>query len=104
MKMKSNNMGTNVLFLGVVLIILVGLVVGGMSLFSGNRKLGFGNYSYSHAHIMGGDLNSCVDITGWYENENTGIEVVSDKYGSIWCSEGTYILFESADKCPFCDS
>lgn len=29
--------------------------------------------------------------------------IAKAKGRAIWCSEGTYIMFESGAKCPYCD-
>ena len=64
-----------------------------------NVGLGMGNYSFKHIHI-GGDNGYCATVETWY-NDDRGIEVKTKEYGAIWCSEGTYILFET-NICPFC--
>jgi hypothetical protein len=37
----------------------------------------------------------------WYES-STGIEVLTKEAGSMYLSEGTYILLEGDKGCPFC--
>ena len=65
----------------------------------GNQSLGMGNYSFTHIHI--GDANGyCATVKSWHDNEQ-GIEVDTEEYGTIYCSEGTYILFED-NTCPYC--
>ena len=66
-----------------------------------NKSYGFGNYSYKHIHFSDQISGHCATIKKWYENDN-GIEVKTEECGSIFLSEGTYIMLESADKCPFC--
>lgn len=64
-----------------------------------NMSCGLGNYTFNYVHILKNDL--CFEITKWYEN-STGIEV-STPYGSMFFSEGTYILLEGPDGyCPIC--
>ena len=75
-----------------------------LMLFScGNMSYGPGNFSYKHIHISDQAINAyCATVERWYDNE-TGIEVKTTEYGSIFLSEGSYILIESGDKCPFCN-
>ena len=56
----------------------------------GNQSLGMGNYSFTHIHAT---------VKSWHDNEQ-GIEVDTEEYGAIYCSEGTYILFED-NTCPY---
>lgn len=67
----------------------------------GNENWGFGNYTYEHAYVGLGTEGRCVDVSSWHNNE-VGIELHLDDSNSIYCSEGTYILFKDANHCPFC--
>ncbi len=67
----------------------------------GNYSAGFGNYSYSKIHIDTHNFSGCYTVEKWYESES-GIEVKTKELGSIFASEGTYILVEN--KCPVCDA
>ena len=67
----------------------------------GNQSLGFGNYSYTKIHIDTYHFSGCYTVEKWYESDS-GIEVKTKEVGSIFASEGTYILVE--DKCPICDA
>jgi len=67
----------------------------------GNYSIGMGNFSYNKIHINTHDFSGCYTVEKWYQSE-TGIEVKTTEIGSIFCSEGTYILVE--DKCPVCDA
>ena len=69
----------------------------------GNRSIGFGNYSFKHVHFTDAVGGHCATVEKWYESEGSGIEVKTTEYGAIWCSEGTYIMFESGERCPYCD-
>ena len=67
----------------------------------GNMSMGLGNYTYSKIHIMNYDGSGvCATVEKWYDNE-TGVEVLTKEYGSMYLSEGTYILIE--ERCPYCD-
>ena len=68
----------------------------------GNRSYGLGNYSFKHVHFTDAVNGYCATVEKWYESEGSGIEVKTMEYGAIWCSEGTYMLFESDAQCPYC--
>lgn len=86
----------------VVFILLVMLILAVTSLTScGNMSVGPGNYSFKKVHINTHENSCCVDIDKWHDSEGDGIEVHSKDTGSMFLSEGTYILIE--DKCPICD-
>ena len=67
----------------------------------GNENWGFGNYNWTHIHFTNAVEGHCATITSWHNNE-TGIEVHTEECGSIFLSEGSYILFDTAEHCPFC--
>lgn len=84
--------------ISIILIITVLFLVCSLTT-SCNKGLGLGNYNFKKVHICVGDVNKCVEIEKWYDNE-IGIEVKTKNYGALYLSEGTYILIE--DKCPLC--
>lgn len=66
----------------------------------GNHSIGFGNFTFTKVHIFihdGPDM--CLTLKKWYESD-TGIEVLTKEYGSLWLSEGTYMLCQN--DCPIC--
>ena len=67
----------------------------------GNMSLGLGNYTYRKVHVNTYHDSECFTINKWYDNER-GIEVNTKEIGSMFLSEGTYLLIE--DECPFCDN
>lgn len=74
--------------------------VAALSLTGCNMAIGFGNYNFEKVHIIAGEYNSCVAIKSWHDDD-LGIEVkLKDKDGSLFLSEGTYILV--SDYCPIC--
>lgn len=82
-------------------ILLIMLIMAVMLLTScGNMSIGPGNYSFKKVHINTHENACCVDIDNWHDNEGGGIEVRSKDTGSMFLSEGTYILIE--DACPIC--
>ena len=68
----------------------------------GNMNYGLGNYTFTKVHILDGGATSghCVAITSWHDDD-IEIEVHTTDYGTLYLSEGTYVLVES--KCPICD-
>lgn len=67
----------------------------------GNENWGFGNYNWTHVHFSDAVEGHCATITSWHDNE-TGIELHTTECGSLFLSEGSYMLFESASQCPYC--
>ena len=65
-----------------------------------NMSVGMGNFEYNKIHIDTHHYSGCIEVENWYENES-GVEVKTKKHGSIFLSEGTYMMIE--DECPFCD-
>lgn len=65
----------------------------------GNMSMGFGNFTYKKIHVDTYHDSECFTVEKWYENEN-GVEVLTDEVGSMYLSEGTYIMIE--DECPLC--
>ena len=67
----------------------------------GNENWGFGNYNWKHVHFSDAIEGHCATISSWHDN-TTGIEIHTVECGSMFLSEGSYILFESSADCPFC--
>lgn len=67
----------------------------------GNMGLGLGNFTFEHLHFTDKLNAECATITKWYDNEN-GIEVKTEEFGSMYLSEGSYILIGDENDCPFC--
>lgn len=91
---------TKVLKIG-VLILAVVLVVATMTA-CGNENWGVGNYTYTHVHTSDGIEAYCATVNSWHDDE-MGVELHTKEFGDIYCSEGTYILYSSGDKCPYCE-
>ena len=68
----------------------------------GNMLLDLGDFTFNHIHFTDHLNNHCATIEKWYDNAN-GIEVKTKEYGSMYLSEGSYILFEEAQDCPYCE-
>lgn len=72
-----------------------------MALCSCNKNIGIGTYKFKKVHIfIEYGYGTCFDISSWREAD-VGVEVKVDGYGSLWLSEGTYMLV--GDKCPICN-
>lgn len=67
----------------------------------GNENWGIGNYTYTHVHFAVGPQEVCANVKSWHDNE-LGCEVHTEEFGSIYLSEGTYVLMEDGDLCPHC--
>ena len=65
-----------------------------------NMSLGMGNCSFKKVHVDTYHYSGCFTIKKWHDNDS-GIEVNTEEAGSIFLSEGTYMMIE--DDCPFCD-
>lgn len=69
----------------------------------GNRAiLDPGNFDFKHIHISDNVEGHCFNIEKWWDNSN-GIEVRLTNGEGMFCSEGTYLLFESSHDCPYCE-
>ncbi len=83
-------------------LLLISLLTCALTLAScGNYSAGLGNYTYKKIHIDTHHFSGCCEVKKWYESES-GVEVLTKEYGSIFVSEGAYILI--GEKCPICDT
>lgn len=85
-----------------VLVIAILVVVLVMSLCGCNENWSIGNYNWRHVHFSDAIGSHCATIESWHDN-TTGIELHTKECGSMFLSEGSYILFENGAKCPFCN-
>lgn len=82
----------------ICLVLLVSCLAG-----CGNKAVfDLGEFSFTHIHFTDMTEGYCATVEKWHDNEE-GCEVKTTEFGSIYCSEGSYILFESASKCPYCN-
>lgn len=65
-----------------------------------NVSIGPGSYTFTDVHISDGSNVGHGHIESWH-NDDVGIEVKTEEYGSLFLSEGTYILFNGT--CPICN-
>ena len=68
----------------------------------GNENWGIGNYNWTHIHFSDAVEGHCATIKSWH-NYEPGVEVHTVECGSLFLSEGSYILFESGEQCPYCN-
>lgn len=87
----------------VIAIILLTVLMVGLFAGCGNQSLGFGNYTYKFVHVDTHNYSGCLTVKEWHDSE-TGIEVLTKEAGSIFLSEGTYVLISGDKGCPFCGS
>ena len=78
-----------------VVVMMVAMVTGC------NMSMGMGNYSFEKVHIDTHNYSGCLTVKTWHDNDS-GIEVKTEEAGSIFLSEGTYILLDGDKDCPFC--
>lgn len=80
----------------IILIVLISISIFGLTACNMNPV---GNYIFTKVHIYYEGYEECLDIKSWTDSE-AGIEVVSKKYGSLFISEGHYLMCE--EDCPIC--
>lgn len=56
---------------------------------------------YEKVHVVTHDYSGCFTVEKWYD-KLSGIEVLTKEYGTMYLPNGTYILIEKDDNCPFC--
>ena len=69
----------------------------------GNMSVGIGNFEFRKIHVDTYHYSGCFTVEKW-NNIDTGVEVKTKEVGSLFLSEGTYILLEDNHGCPFCGS
>lgn len=84
------------------IIIWVCLIVLCLSLCGcGNMSMGFGNFEFRKIHVDTYHYSGCFTVEKWYDADN-GVEVKTAEAGSLFLSEGTYMLLSGEQDCPFC--
>lgn len=83
---------------GLMVVIMVTFCLTGC----GNMSMGMGNYTFRHIHFSDAVNSHCATVNKWHDDER-GIEVKTEEYGPMFLSEGSYILIENGDNCPYCD-
>ena len=83
----------------IVILVMLALLLSATG--CGNMGLGCGNYTYAKVHVDTYHYSGCFTIISWYDGD-MGIEVNTEEAGSMFLSEGTYILLDGSKPCPFC--
>ena len=67
-----------------------------------NKQIGFGSYSFHYVHIQlpGQAEPAHLKVTSW-QNDDGGIELKTESYGTILVGDGTYVAYDN-EKCPIC--
>lgn len=60
-----------------------------------------GNFTFEHIHSDTYHDPMCFNVEKWWDNEN-GIEVKTKECGTLYFSEGDYVLVEKESACPYC--
>ena len=83
------------------IIIIIVLVVCLFLTACGNMTIGLGEVNFTRVHIFNiSGEDQCLEVINWHECD-IGVEVKTKEYGTLWLSEGTYILCEK--DCPICE-
>jgi hypothetical protein len=61
-----------------------------------------GNFTFRHIHTDTYHDPMCFTIEKWWDNSE-GVEVKTKECGTLYFSEGDYVMVESAEDCPYCD-
>ena len=64
---------------------------------------GIGNFTFKHVHVTTHQKDMCYTVEKWVDG-SAGVEVKTKEAGSMFLSEGTYILYENEKDCAFCHS
>ena len=60
-----------------------------------------GNFTFNHIHSDTYHKPMCFTVEKWWDNSE-GIEVKTKECGTLYFSEGDYVLVEDGDECPYC--
>lgn len=83
----------------ITMIVMTALMVSVLS-GCGNMSPGFGNFQFSNIHFQIHDKCADAYVEKWYDYAE-GVEVLTREYGSLFLSEGTYIMYNGV--CPLCE-
>lgn len=67
----------------------------------GNMSWGLGEFTFRKVHVDTHHYSGCFTIKKWHDN-SSGIEVKTEEVGTMFLSEGVYVLLEGDEPCPFC--
>lgn len=57
--------------------------------------------TYKKVHVDTEHFSGCFNISATYF-QNEDVKVITEEYGAMILSKGTYILLEEDKECPFC--
>lgn len=60
-----------------------------------------GTFTFNHIHSDTYHNPMCFTVEKWWDNSD-GIEVKTKECGTLYFSEGDYVLVEDGDECPYC--
>lgn len=86
----------------IIVMIMVVVMLAVMFAGCGNMSMGFGNFTFEKIHVDTHNYSGCFTIENWHDS-STGIEVKTREVGSMYLSEGTYVMIEGNVDCPFCE-
>ena len=82
-------------------IVIACLSILSLALISCNQQPGFGALSFHRIHIqIPGSTPVHLKVESW-RNDDGGIEVKTENYGSILIGDGSYLCYD-VDECPIC--
>lgn len=61
-----------------------------------------GNFTFHHIHTDTYHDPMCFTIEKWWDSSE-GVEVKTKECGTLYFSEGDYVMVENAKDCPYCD-
>lgn len=82
------------------IIVLLMVATLGIMAGCGNQSIGFGEFTFKKVHVDTYHYSGCFTVKKWHD-DSSGIEVKTKEAGSMFLSEGTYVLIEG--NCPFCE-
>lgn len=85
-----------------IIVTICAIVVLVLGLCGCNAAVGVGNLSFKKVHVDTYHYSGCFSVKKWHEND-MGVEVKTTEAGSMFLSEGTYIMLDGDNGCPFCD-
>lgn len=86
----------------IITVLLIAVFIGVLA-GCGNMSFGAGNFTYEKIHVDTHNYSGCFTVEKWHENP-TGVEVKTKEVGSMYLSEGTYIMLDGNMGCPFCEA
>ena len=60
-----------------------------------------GNFTFRHIYTDTYHFPMCFTIEKWWDNSE-GIEVKTEECGTLYFSEGDYVMIENEKDCPYC--